>query len=97
MDLYIEKKTGMTVKEIFAEYGELHFRALETETVKELARSNHFVIATGGGTLMQPQNVEASIKAAAPSIISTYRWPPCRSASKTINAARFCRRRTAAR
>lgn len=58
MDLYIEKKTGMTVKEIFAEYGELHFRALETETVKELARSNHFVIATGGGTLMQPQNVE---------------------------------------
>ena len=79
MDLYIEKKTGMTVKEIFAEYGELHFRALETETVKELAQSNRFVIATGGGTLM------------------TYRWPPCRSASKTINAARFCRRRTAAR
>lgn len=76
MDLYIEKKTGMTVKEIFAEYGELHFRALETETVKELAQSNHFVIATGGGTLMQPQNVEASIKAAVPSIISTYRWPP---------------------
>lgn len=58
MDLYIEKKTGMTVKEIFAEYGEPHFRALETETVKELAQSNHFVIATGGGTLMQPQNVE---------------------------------------
>ena len=58
MDLDIEKKTGMTVKEIFAEYGELHFRALETETVKELAQSNHFVIATGGGTLMQPQNVE---------------------------------------
>ena len=58
MDLYIEKKTGMTVKEIFAEYGELRFRALETETVKELAQSNHFVIATGGGTLMQPQNVE---------------------------------------
>ena len=50
MDLYIEKKTGMTVKEIFAEYGEPHFRALETETVKELAQSNHFVIATGGGT-----------------------------------------------
>ena len=58
MDLYIEKKTGMTVKEIFAEYGEPHFRALETETVKELAQSNHFVIATGGGTLMRPQNVE---------------------------------------
>ena len=56
MDLYIEKKTGMTVKEIFAEYGELHFRALETETVKELAQSNHFVIATGGGCVTRPEN-----------------------------------------
>ena len=56
MDLYIEKKTGMTVKEIFAEYGELHFRALETETVKELAQSNHFVIATGGGMVLDPEN-----------------------------------------
>lgn len=58
MDLYIEEKTGMTVKEIFAQFGEPHFRALETETVKELAKSSHFVIATGGGTLMQPQNIE---------------------------------------
>ena len=61
MDLYIEKKTGMTVKEIFAEYGELHFRALETETVKELAQSNHFVIATGGG----PGIMEAANRGAA--------------------------------
>ena len=59
MDLYIEKKTGMTVKEIFAEYGELHFRALETETVKELAQSNHFVIATGGGAVLREENVDA--------------------------------------
>ena len=58
MDLYIEKKTGMTVREIFAAYGEPHFRALETETVRELSRSTDYVIATGGGTLMQPQNVE---------------------------------------
>ena len=56
MDLYIEKKTGMTVKEIFAEYGEPHFRALETETVKELAQSNHFVIATGGGCVTREEN-----------------------------------------
>ena len=58
MDLYIEKKTGMTVKEIFAEYGELHFRALETETVKELAQSNHFVIATGGGCVTREENYD---------------------------------------
>lgn len=59
MDLYIEKKTGMTVSEIFAQYGEAYFRRLETETVRELAREKHYVIATGGGTLMQPVNVEA--------------------------------------
>lgn len=58
MDLYIEKKTGMKVAQIFAEHGEAYFRALETETVKELAGEKHYVIATGGGTLMQPVNVE---------------------------------------
>lgn len=58
MDLYIEKKTGKTVKEIFAQDGEARFRALETETVRELAQSRNYVIATGGGTLMQAVNVE---------------------------------------
>lgn len=58
MDLYIEKKIGKTVREIFDEYGEAYFRALETETVRELSESKDYVIATGGGTLMQPQNVE---------------------------------------
>lgn len=58
MDLYIEKKTGKTVKEIFAQDGEAKFRALETETVRELAQNQNYVIATGGGTLMQAVNVE---------------------------------------
>lgn len=98
MDLYIEKKTGMTVKEIFAEYGELHFRALETETVKELAQSNHFVIATGGGTLMQPPERRGLPSRRRYHLLSRRTAGRlARSASKTINAARFCRRRTAAR
>ena len=59
MDRYIEQKTGMTVSEIFAQYGEAHFRALETETVKELSKEKRNVIATGGGTLMRQENVEA--------------------------------------
>lgn len=58
MDLYIEKKMGMTVSEIFAKHGEAYFRALETETVRELAKEKHYVVATGGGTLMQAVNVE---------------------------------------
>lgn len=59
MDRYIEQKTGMTVSAIFAQYGEAHFRALETETVRELSKDKRSVIATGGGTLMRQENVEA--------------------------------------
>ena len=59
MDQYIEKKMGMTVSEIFSRHGEAYFRRLEADTVRELAREKHYVITTGGGTLMQPGNVEA--------------------------------------
>lgn len=59
MDRYIEKKTGKTVSEIFAEFGEAHFRALETETARTLSRERHYVVATGGGTLMREENVKA--------------------------------------
>lgn len=58
MDRYIEEKTGMKVTEIFARYGEAHFRELETETVRILSESTDYVVATGGGTLMRPENVE---------------------------------------
>ena len=50
-------ETGMTVREIFAAYGEPHFRALETETVRELSRSTDYVIATGGGAVLKKENV----------------------------------------
>ena len=59
MDRYIEQKAGMTVSEIFAQHGETHFRKLEAEAVRDLAQEKHLVIAAGGGTLMQPANVEA--------------------------------------
>ena len=59
MDRYIEEKAGLKVREIFEQYGEAHFRALETETVRALAAGEDCVVATGGGTLMRPENVEA--------------------------------------
>lgn len=57
MDLYIEKQAHMNVREIFAQHGEKHFRTLETEAVRALSSAGNYVIATGGGTLMQPVNV----------------------------------------
>ncbi len=59
MDRYIEEKAGRSVKEIFAENGEAYFRALEARTVRELAKEKRYVVASGGGTLMDPENVRA--------------------------------------
>ena len=58
MDSYIEEKAGMTVAEIFAEKGESGFREMETEACRELSEKDKLIIASGGGTLTFPQNVE---------------------------------------
>ena len=48
LDNYIEEKTGMTVKEIFAKEGETGFRAREAQAVEEVAAQKGMVIASGG-------------------------------------------------
>ena len=59
LDSYIERKAGMTVSEIFAQEGEAGFRARETQAAEEVASMQGMVIASGGGTVLSPQNVEA--------------------------------------
>lgn len=59
MDRYIENKEGMSVTEIFAEKGEAYFRRLETAVIPELLKKKTVVVACGGGTVMNPKNVEA--------------------------------------
>ena len=58
-DEMIESKAKMTISEIFEKYGEEHFRALETEAVKEASAMNSVVIATGGGAILRKENVNA--------------------------------------
>lgn len=59
LDLYIEKKHSMTAKEIFSTYGEAHFRRLEREALKEVAACcDGAIVACGGGTPLQPSNME---------------------------------------
>jgi len=50
LDHVIEERTGQTIKHIFLEKGEAHFRALELEVLKTLENSSSTVIVTGGGT-----------------------------------------------
>jgi len=57
-DGIIETVTGMTVSEIFNKYGEPHFRKEEAETVIALSRLNGCIIATGGGVVKNPANIE---------------------------------------
>ena len=53
----IVKKTGMSIPEIFQKYGEKKFREIESEVIKEVAALQSSVIATGGGAVLNPDNV----------------------------------------
>ncbi len=55
-DLEIERLTEMTVSEIFRRHGETRFRSEERLLVKRLAEHKGYVIATGGGTVLNPEN-----------------------------------------
>jgi len=50
LDAQIEKETSMTIKEIFAEQGEIFFRNKERDVLHKLSHFENIVIATGGGT-----------------------------------------------
>lgn len=58
LDTEIEKKAGMTVRQLIAEKGEETFRALESETLRKTASAMHTVIACGGGTPCYRDNME---------------------------------------
>lgn len=55
-DHLIEHRTGQTIAALFATRGEAHFRQLERAVVQELAAQSDCVIATGGGTVLNPDN-----------------------------------------
>jgi shikimate kinase len=58
MDAAIEKEEGVSIPHIFAARGEQAFRALEARMVERIADSKGLVIATGGGTIVNPVNLE---------------------------------------
>lgn len=58
-DQEIEKGVLLSVGEIFANYGEMRFREIETEYLEMLAtESEDFVLATGGGMPCFHNNME---------------------------------------
>jgi shikimate kinase len=56
IDELIEARERRTVAEIFARQGEPYFRAVEREILRLLLPLRHVVVATGGGTFMDPDS-----------------------------------------
>lgn len=54
----IVKKAGMSIPDIFRKFSEDHFRALETEVIKEVSKRSGCVIATGGGAILKKENMD---------------------------------------
>ena len=57
-DLEIEKEQGRSVQDIFSEKGEEYFRKLENEISKKLSTENNTIISTGGGIILNKENIE---------------------------------------
>lgn len=59
LDAVIVQQTGQSIPEIFATDGEAHFRQLECDVAATLSTLPGLVLATGGGTLLDPRNRQA--------------------------------------
>ena len=57
MDSLIEKRSGKTITEIFATEGEPAFRDMERQLVKELSKRTGIIVSTGGGIVLNPDNI----------------------------------------
>lgn len=57
-DAEIERLAGLSISEIFRRHGETRFRSEERLLVKRLKERENCVIATGGGTVLDPHNLE---------------------------------------
>jgi shikimate kinase len=66
-DNEIEEAAGMSIPDIFAIYGEAHFRDGERRVIDRLLRDGSIVLATGGGAFMD-ETTRANVKEAGVSV-----------------------------
>jgi len=57
IDKKIEDDAKLSIPKIFERFGEEHFRELEKIAVRELSERRGLVIATGGGTIKDEENL----------------------------------------
>jgi shikimate kinase len=56
IDQLIEARERLTIADIFARYGEPYFRTVEKEILRLVVPLRYTVVATGGGTFLDPDN-----------------------------------------
>lgn len=57
-DSLIEKNTGCSIEMIISRHGWDHFREMEKRLVEGISAEDNLVIATGGGVVMDKENVK---------------------------------------
>ncbi len=57
LDDLIAFREKRTIADIFAKNGEPYFRRIEQQVLKEVAKEKNFVIACGGGIVINPDNI----------------------------------------
>ncbi len=57
-DKMISMHEKKTISEIFQEHGERYFRDLERKIIAEESRENNIVISTGGGAIVDNENIK---------------------------------------
>jgi shikimate kinase len=61
IDHRVEAREGLRVAEIFARHGEPYFRGIERSVLQDLLPQRHIIVATGGGTFVDPDNRAAML------------------------------------
>jgi shikimate kinase len=57
-DTRIEELAGCRIAAVVAQHGWEHFRALERQVVTQVAATDRYVVAAGGGTLIDAENAK---------------------------------------
>jgi shikimate kinase len=58
VDTEIERLEKMSINDIFKDFGEEKFRAIETEMIEKVSREENVIISTGGGAVLKQQNMD---------------------------------------
>lgn len=58
MDARIVEEQGMSINDIFAKFGESHFRDIESQLILTIGDEGDTIVSCGGGVVVRPENTD---------------------------------------